>query len=124
MLSTYSTISIKKCIWENVTRSMSGRKFGIFCLRIFVSIIHVHILDEKRTKLDNKNEKCSFIGYHSNIKGCKVCYSKMYYSMTKENEIGGDMTKTTLLVSYFKEDNMRVNKRTFYPTKYTSYLIV
>ncbi|XP_022635028.1 uncharacterized protein LOC111241414 [Vigna radiata var. radiata] len=50
----------------------SGRKLGISHLRVFGSIAHVHVPDEKRSKLDDKSEKYIFIGYDANSKGYKL----------------------------------------------------
>ena len=40
-----------------------GKKLDLSHIRIFDSIAFVHILDEKRQKLDPKSEKCIFVGY-------------------------------------------------------------
>jgi len=50
----------------------SGRKPGISHLRVFGSIAHAHVPDEKRSKLDDKSEKYIFIGYNTNSKGYKL----------------------------------------------------
>ena len=41
----------------------SGRKPNLSHLKVFGCIAYVHVLDELRTKLDLKAEKCIFIGY-------------------------------------------------------------
>lgn len=43
-------------------------------LRVFGSVAHVHIVDERRTKLDDKSESFVFIGYDSSSKGYKLYY--------------------------------------------------
>ncbi|KAG7553295.1 hypothetical protein ISN45_Aa06g038290 [Arabidopsis thaliana x Arabidopsis arenosa] len=50
----------------------SGRKPGVSHLRVFGSIAHAHVPDEKRSKLDDKSEKYIFIGYDNNSKGYKL----------------------------------------------------
>ena len=40
-----------------------GRKLDLSHLKVFGCIAYVHILNEKRTKLEPKVEKCMFIGY-------------------------------------------------------------
>ncbi|XP_020600268.1 uncharacterized protein LOC110039514 [Phalaenopsis equestris] len=50
----------------------SGRKLGISHLRVFGCITHVHIPDEKISKLNEKSEKFIFIGYDNNSKGYKL----------------------------------------------------
>jgi hypothetical protein len=41
----------------------TGKKPDVSHLRMFGHIAHVHVPDEKRSKLDLKAEKCIFIGY-------------------------------------------------------------
>ncbi|CAL9218311.1 unnamed protein product, partial [Arabidopsis halleri] len=50
----------------------SGRKPGVSYLRVFGSIAHAHVPDEKQSKLDDKSEKYIFIGYDNNSKGYKL----------------------------------------------------
>jgi hypothetical protein len=40
-----------------------GKKLHVSHLRVFSCITYVHVLDEKRSKLDSKAEKCIFIRY-------------------------------------------------------------
>jgi transposase InsO family protein len=51
-----------------------GKKPNVSHLRVFGCIAHVHVLDEKRSKLDPKVEKCIFIGYSLEQKGYK-CFN-------------------------------------------------
>jgi len=50
----------------------SGKKPSVSHLRIFESIAYSNVNDEKRVKLDDKNEKLVFIGYDSRSKGYKL----------------------------------------------------
>ncbi|KAI5448341.1 hypothetical protein KIW84_015677 [Lathyrus oleraceus] len=50
----------------------SGRKLGISHLKVFKSISYTHVLDERRTKLDDKNEKNVLVGYDSSSKRYKL----------------------------------------------------
>ncbi|KAE8657590.1 hypothetical protein F3Y22_tig00116989pilonHSYRG00496 [Hibiscus syriacus] len=62
-----------RSIWGKTPQeAWSGRKPGISHLRTFGSIAHVHVLDERRTKLDDKSESFIFIGYDANSKGYKL----------------------------------------------------
>jgi hypothetical protein len=41
-------------------------------IRVFGCDAYVHVLKENRSKLDNKAEKCIFIGYKDGVKGYKI----------------------------------------------------
>ena len=43
----------------------TGRKPKFSHLRVFSLLCYVHILEEKRKKLDDKSEKAIMVGYHS-----------------------------------------------------------
>ena len=51
-----------------------GKKLDLSHVRIFASLGYVHILDEKRQKLDSKSEKCILVGYSQQRKGYK-CFN-------------------------------------------------
>jgi hypothetical protein len=60
-------------VWGKTPQeAWSGRKPGISHLRVFGSIAHVHVPDERRTKLDDKSESFIFIGYDTYSKGYKL----------------------------------------------------
>ena len=68
-----SNRSPTRSVWGKTPQeAWSGRKPGISHLRVFGSIAHVHVPDEKRTKLDDKSESFIFIGYDANSKGYKL----------------------------------------------------
>ena len=68
-----SNRSPTRSVWGKTPQeAWSGRKPGISHLRVFGSIAHVHVPDERRTKLDDKSEKFIFIGYDTNSKGYKL----------------------------------------------------
>eukprot|EP00253_Pinus_taeda_P012039 PITA_12039 len=50
----------------------TGKKPSLSHLRVFGGDAYVHVLKEKRTKLDSKSEKCIFIGYKDFLKGYKL----------------------------------------------------
>ena len=49
-----------------------GKKPSLSHLRVFGCDAYVHVPKEKRTKLDNKFERCIFIGYKDGLKGYKL----------------------------------------------------
>ncbi len=51
-----------------------GKKPNVSHLKMFGYIAYVHVLDEKRSKLDPKANKCIFIGYSSKQKGYR-CFN-------------------------------------------------
>ncbi|KAI5422236.1 hypothetical protein KIW84_045631 [Lathyrus oleraceus] len=59
---------------KNLTpeEAWSGRKPTIDYFRIFGCIAYAHIPDEKRRKLDNKGEKCIFLGVSDKSKAYKL----------------------------------------------------
>jgi hypothetical protein len=50
----------------------SGKKPSLQHLRVFGCDAYVHVQKENRSKLDNKAEKCIFIGYKDGVKGYKL----------------------------------------------------
>ena len=50
----------------------TSKKPSLSHLRVFGCDAYVHVLREKRTKLDSKSEKCIFIGYKDGLKGYKL----------------------------------------------------
>jgi hypothetical protein len=47
----------------------TSKKPDVSHLRMFGCIVYMHVLDEKRSKLDPKANKCIFIGYSLKQKG-------------------------------------------------------
>ena len=50
----------------------TGKKPSLSHLRVFGCDAYVHVPKKKRTKLDNKSERCIFIGYKDGLKGYKL----------------------------------------------------
>ena len=49
-----------------------GKKPSIAHLRVFGCDVFMYVQKEKRSRLDNKVEKCIFIGYKDGVKGYKL----------------------------------------------------
>ena len=64
----------------------SGRKPTVDHFRIFGCIAYAHILDKKRSKLDDKGEKCIFLGVSDQSKAYKL-----YNPTTKKIIISHDV---------------------------------
>jgi hypothetical protein len=50
----------------------TSKKPSLVHLKVFGCDAYVHVPKEKRSKLDNKVEKCIFIGYKDGVKGYKL----------------------------------------------------
>jgi hypothetical protein len=50
----------------------TSKKPSLVHLRVFGCDTYVHVLKEKRSKMDNKTKKCIFIGYKDGVKGYKL----------------------------------------------------
>ncbi len=55
-------------------KNFTGKKLDVSHLIMFGCIAYMHVLDEKRSKLDAKDEKCIFIGYFLEQKGYR-CFN-------------------------------------------------
>ena len=67
----------------------TGVKSDVSHLKVFGCIAYVHILDELRTKLDPKAEKCIFIGYSLEQKGY-CCYNPATCQIRVSKDVGFD----------------------------------
>ena len=62
-----------RSVWRKILQeAWNGIKPKISRLRVFGSVTHVHIPNERKTKLDDKSEKYIFIGYSTHLKGYKL----------------------------------------------------
>jgi hypothetical protein len=52
----------------------TGKKPNVSHLKVFDCIAYVHVPDEKKSKLDPKDDKCIFIGYSLKQKGYR-CFT-------------------------------------------------
>ena len=57
---------------KNPQEVWTGKKPSIKHLKFFGCDAYVHVPKEKMSKLDNKAEKCIFIGYKDGMKGYKL----------------------------------------------------
>ena len=83
-----TVIYIQNRIGEKVSahEQYFGRKPNLRHLRVFGSIVYVHVSKEKRRKLDTKAEKCNLVGYSNKQKGYK-CYNPR----TKQARVSRDV---------------------------------
>jgi hypothetical protein len=61
---------------KNLHKVWIGKKPCLDHLRVFGCDSYVHVPKENRSKLDNKVEKCNFIGYKDGMKGYKISNPK------------------------------------------------
>ena len=62
-----------KSIWNKTPQEVwTGRKPSVSPLRVFRNIAHAHVLDQKRTKLDDKSANFIFINYNACTKDYKL----------------------------------------------------
>ena len=45
-----------------------GMNHSVYPLKVFGCLAYAHVLDELRSKLDNKGQKCIFVGYSEDTK--------------------------------------------------------
>eukprot|EP00253_Pinus_taeda_P028054 PITA_28054 len=76
-----------KAVMNKVSEeAWSGRKQGVTHMRVFGCVAYAHIRDQLRRKLDNKWEKCIFIGYSEESKAYRL-----YIPSTKKFFINRDV---------------------------------
>lgn len=80
-------------------------------LRVFESIAHAYVPDERIIKLDEKSERFIFIGYDSNSKGYKLYNpdNKMFIISQDVivDEEGGNLTLVQVTSTFFLNSKMR-----------------
>ena len=57
---------------KNPHEVWTGKKPSLSHLKVFGCDAYVHVPKEKRSKLDNKSERCIFIGYKDGLKCYKL----------------------------------------------------
>ncbi|CAL5368353.1 unnamed protein product [Camellia sinensis] len=83
LLNRSPTMAVRN--WT-LKEAWSGRKPSVDHLRIFGCIAYAHVPDEKRKKLDDKGEKCIFLGVSEHSKAYKL-----YNPITKKIVISRDV---------------------------------
>ncbi|KAG9450658.1 hypothetical protein H6P81_010623 [Aristolochia fimbriata] len=83
LLNRYPTKSVK---FRTPIEAWSGSKPAVGHLKIFGCIAYAHIPEQRRKKLDDRGEKCIFVGYDSKTKAYKL-----YNPVTKRLIISRDV---------------------------------
>ena len=84
----------------------SGKSCNVSHLRIFGCVIYSHVPEEIRRKLDDRSEKCIFIGYSEHSKPYKL-YNPIKKKFIVSRDVGPPTNTAVLL------DAMNVLKNTF-----------
>jgi hypothetical protein len=69
----------------------TSKKPDVSHFRVFGCIAYVHVLDEKKSKLDPKAEKCIFIGYSLKQKGYR-CFNLSTWKLQVSRDVVFDET--------------------------------
>ena len=70
-LHTYNVTPIKHADYKTPKELWSGEKLNISHLRVFGCLVWVHILKQRRHKLEPKSRAMIFVGYEPGYKGYK-----------------------------------------------------
>nr|ADN34143.1 copia-type polyprotein [Cucumis melo subsp. melo] len=82
-----SNRSPTRSLWNKTPqKAWTGRKPSIAHLRVFGCMAYAHIPYQKRSKLDDKSEKCVFVGYDASSKDYKL-----YNPITKKTIVSRDV---------------------------------
>ncbi|KAG6523630.1 hypothetical protein ZIOFF_013495 [Zingiber officinale] len=93
--------------------ALSGGKPAVNHFKIFGCIAYAHILDEKRKKLDDKGEKCVFLGVSEVFKTYKLFNSQTKKIVTRQyvafdEENNWDWNRQQQTQALFDNDSERV----------------
>jgi hypothetical protein len=69
MLNRCPTKSVKNIVPQE---AWTGSKHNVAHLIFFGCVTYAHVPDDVRRKLDNKGQKCIFVGYSEETKGYKL----------------------------------------------------
>ncbi|RDX66056.1 hypothetical protein CR513_55223, partial [Mucuna pruriens] len=110
-----------KCVYDKTPKGpYNGRRPLIKHLKVFGCIIYTHVLDQLRKKLDDKCERCIFIGYNTNSKdwSSKSQKGKMAFPNNyEESEMQVDQTSDEL------ESSNRLKRHRQLPTRLQDYIM-
>ncbi len=67
-------------------KKITSKKLDVSHLRVFGYITYLHVLDEKRSNLDPKAEKCIFIGYSLKQKWYK-CFNPSIQKLQMSTDV-------------------------------------
>ena len=68
---------MNRCLTKSVKKKFPqeawiGMNHSVSHLKFFGCVAYAHVLDELRKKLDNKGQKCTFVGYSKDTKAYKL----------------------------------------------------
>jgi len=86
LLNRFTTKRLQKITLE---KAWSLKKPRVGHLRIFYSVAYAKIQEEKRTKLEDKSQKCILLGYGENSYGYKL-YNPMTKKVTMSRDVKFD----------------------------------
>jgi len=102
----------------------SGQKQTVTHMRVFGCVAYAHVPDQLRKKLDNKGEKCVFIGYCDESKAYKLynpSTKKLIISrdvqFIEDEAWDGSLEKTVnvkTIVSHEEEEEGKISKMTLW----------
>ena len=78
--ATRTVVYVQNCTTHRVLKNktpkeiFSSNKLEVIHLRIFSCPVYIHILKEKRTKLDPSGKKDIFVGYSESSKAYRICF--------------------------------------------------
>ena len=83
----YRALPLASKVVKGIREVFSGKKLEVIHLRIFSCPVYIHILNEKRTKLDPSGKKGIFVGYSEISKAYRI-----YFPGHKKIDIIRDVT--------------------------------
>ena len=113
----YKTVPHTEYSKKNPEEVFSGKKPEVSHLRKFYYPVYVHILKEKRTKLDPSGTKVIFVGYSESSKAYRI-----YFQRFKNIDISRDVTFNEVS-SYIKSRKKPAEEPEEAEKKYPEFMI-